>query len=52
VLEEALDDFEGSVLAISHDRYFLDRCVDRVVAIEDGGLRSYPGGYTDYVDEA
>ena len=52
VLEEALDDFEGSVLAISHDRYFLDRCVDRVVAIEDGGLRSYPGGYTDYVDKA
>jgi ATP-binding cassette subfamily F protein 3 len=52
VLEEALDGFEGSVLAISHDRYFLDRCVDRVVAIEDGRLRSYAGGYTDYVGAA
>lgn len=50
VLEEALDGFEGSVLAISHDRYFLDRSVDRVVAIEDRRLHSYPGGYTDYLD--
>ena len=50
VLEEALDGFEGSVLAISHDRYFLDRSVDRVVALEDGGLQGYAGGYTDYVD--
>ena len=52
VLEQALDGFEGSVLAISHDRYFLDRSVDRVVAIEDCGLQSYPGGYTDYLSAA
>ncbi|MBW2279842.1 MAG: ABC-F family ATP-binding cassette domain-containing protein [Deltaproteobacteria bacterium] len=50
VLEEALDDFEGSVLAISHDRYFLDRAVDRVVALEDASLREYAGGYTDYLE--
>lgn len=50
VLEAALDEFEGAVLVISHDRYFLDRVVDRVVALEDGGLTDYPGGYTDYLD--
>ena len=52
VLEEALEDFEGSVLAISHDRYFLDRAVDRVVALEDVSLREYAGGYTDYLEAA
>jgi len=49
VLEAALDDFEGALLVISHDRYFLDQVVDRVVEIEDGALRSYEGGYTDYL---
>jgi ATP-binding cassette subfamily F protein 3 len=48
VLEEALDEFEGTVLVISHDRYFLDRVVDRVVELEDGALVGYPGGYTYY----
>jgi ATP-binding cassette subfamily F protein 3 len=48
-LERALDDFEGALLVISHDRYFLDQTVDRVVELDDGGLRSYPGGYTDYL---
>ncbi len=52
VLEAALDEFEGAVLVISHDRYFLDRVVDRVVALEDGGLTDYPGGYTDYLDSS
>ena len=50
VLEEALEQFEGSVLAISHDRYFLDRTVDRVVALEGESLREYAGGYTDYLE--
>ena len=49
VLEAALDDFEGALLVISHDRYFLDQVVDRVIEIEDGALRSYEGGYTDYL---
>jgi len=48
VLEQALDDFEGAILVISHDRYFLDRVVDRVAVLADGSLRQYAGGYTDY----
>jgi ATP-binding cassette, subfamily F, member 3 len=49
VLEAALEDFDGALLMISHDRYFLDRTVDRVVALEDGALHSFAGGYTDYL---
>jgi ATPase subunit of ABC transporter with duplicated ATPase domains len=45
-----MEDFEGSVLVISHDRYFLDRTVDRVVELADGALSEYIGGYTDYLD--
>ena len=48
VLESVLDDFEGAVLAISHDRYFLDRVADRVVELDEGALTTYIGGYTDY----
>ncbi len=48
VLEDALQDFEGSVLVISHDRYFLDRVVQRTVELDDGILRQYLGGYSDY----
>ena len=48
VLENALDDFEGAVLVISHDRYFLDRVVDRIVELQDGALVEYPGSYTYY----
>jgi ATP-binding cassette subfamily F protein 3 len=49
VLESALSEFVGSVLVISHDRYFLDRTVDRLLVIEGGQLVSYPGGYSDYL---
>ncbi len=48
VLESALAEFEGAILAISHDRYFLDRVVDRIIVLEDGVLRSFIGGYTEY----
>ena len=48
VLEEALVDFEGTVLVISHDRYFLDRVVDRIVELDKGVLSEYVGGYSDY----
>lgn len=48
VLEEALEEFEGTVLVISHDRYFLDRVVDRIVELDDGALVNYPGGYSDF----
>ena len=48
VLERALDDFEGTVLVISHDRYFLDQTVDRIVELDpdQGALVNYTGGYT------
>ena len=49
VLESVLDDFEGSILVISHDRYFLDRVVDRVMVLVDGMLSEFQGGYTDYL---
>ena len=48
VLEDALADFEGTVLVISHDRYFLDRVVDRIVELDEGALTGYLGGYSDY----
>ena len=51
VLENALDEFEGTVLVISHDRYFLDRVVDRIVELEEGALTEYPGDYTYYAEK-
>ena len=49
VLEEYLDTFAGAVIAVSQDRYFLDRFASRIFAVEAGGvLRQYPGGYSDY----
>ena len=51
ILEDYLDTFPGAVIAVSHDRYFLDRVVRRVFAVEgDGAVRAYPGGYTEYLD--
>ena len=51
VLEDYLDSFPGAVVAVSHDRYFLDRVVRRVFAVEgDGAVRAYPGGYTEYLE--
>jgi ATP-binding cassette subfamily F protein 3 len=50
VLEQALEDFEGTVLVISHDRYFLDRTVERLLVIEEGQLVEYQGGYSDYLE--
>jgi len=49
VLEAALADFVGTVLVISHDRYFLDRTVERIWAVEQGSMREYSGGYSDYL---
>jgi ATP-binding cassette subfamily F protein 3 len=50
VLEQALTDFIGTALVISHDRYFLDRTVERLLAIENGRLVEYLGGYSDYME--
>lgn len=51
VLEGVLDEFEGAILTISHDRYFLDRVVDHIYDLRDGTLVRYEGGYTDYLDQ-
>jgi ATP-binding cassette subfamily F protein 3 len=51
VLENALEDFLGTVLIISHDRYFLDRTVERLLVIEEKGLKEYQGGYSDYLEK-
>lgn len=51
ILEDYLDSYEGIVIAVSHDRYFLDRVVRRIFAFQEGGeIRQYEGGYTDYMD--
>ncbi len=51
MLEEALADFAGSVLVVSHDRYFLDRICDQIIAFEDGGLIVQPGNYSYYLEK-
>ncbi len=52
VLEDYLENFNGCVLCVSHDRYFLDRTVDFIFALEPGGqLRQYPGNYSVYLDD-
>lgn len=53
ILEDYLDNYEGIVITVSHDRYFLDRVVRRIFAFEEGGqLHQYEGGYTDYRNKA
>ncbi len=51
MLEEALADFEGSVLVVSHDRYFLDRVCDQIAAFEDGGVFVQPGNFSYYLEK-
>ncbi|MEG2584165.1 MAG: ABC-F family ATP-binding cassette domain-containing protein, partial [Oscillospiraceae bacterium] len=51
ILEEYLDGFNGAVIVVSHDRYFLDKVVDRVFEFRGNGeIKQYLGGYTDYFD--
>lgn len=51
ILEDYLDSFSGIVITVSHDRYFLDNVVNRIMAFEgDGQLVQYEGGYTDYLE--
>ena len=51
VLEDYLEDFNGCVIVVSHDRYFLDRTVDTIFAFEsEGTIRQYPGNYSMYLD--
>jgi ATP-binding cassette subfamily F protein uup len=51
MLEEALVDFAGSVLVVSHDRYFLDRICDQIISFEDGGIFVQPGNYSYYLEK-
>ena len=51
VLEQALDDFPGTVIVVSHDRYLLDRLVDRIIEVRDGQLRVFEGGYSYYAEQ-
>lgn len=48
ILEDYLDSFDGIVITVSHDRYFLDRVVRRIFAFENGEIKQYEGGFTDY----
>jgi ABC transport system ATP-binding/permease protein len=51
ILEEYLEEFNGCVIAVSHDRYFLDRTVQKIFSLEPGGnIRQYPGNYSVYLD--
>jgi len=52
VLEESLAEFEGTVLVISHDRYFLDQVADRILVLENGCITSYPGNYSEYLSDS
>ena len=49
-LEAALEAFAGTAVFISHDRYFLDRMADRMVEVRDGGVSSFAGGYSDWLE--
>ena len=49
ILEDYLDTFQGILIVVSHDRYFLDRIAKRIFAFEQGNIRQYEGGYTDYL---
>lgn len=52
MLEEALQHFQGTVIVISHDRYFISRVATTIVAIEDKKLRKYQGDYKFYMDKS
>lgn len=48
ILEDYLDSFEGVIIVVSHDRYFLDRVVEKVFSFENGCINEYPGNYSDF----
>jgi ATP-binding cassette subfamily F protein uup len=52
ILEDFLQNFKGAVVAVSHDRYFLDKVADKIFAFQDDGtLKQYTGGYSDYIQK-
>ena len=52
ILEDYLDGFDGVVITVSHDRYFLDRVANRIFSFENGHIKIYEGGYSDYLLKA
>jgi len=50
-LEEALADYPGTVLMVSHDRYFIDRVANRILELRDGTIHEYMGNYSDYLEK-
>lgn len=50
VLENALDDFEGTIITVSHDRYFINRIANRIIEMQPEGVTEYLGNYDDYVE--
>lgn len=48
ILEDYLDEFEGVIITVSHDRYFLDRVAEEILSFENGKIVKYPGNYTDF----
>ena len=48
VLEEAIEDFDGTLIFVSHDRYFINKFADKTVEFKDGSIETYLGGYDDY----
>ncbi|RYM02905.1 ABC transporter ATP-binding protein [Sporolactobacillus sp. THM7-7] len=51
ILEDYLRQFPGTIMAVSHDRYFLDRVVTRLIAFEEDGIKRFEGSYSDYIAE-
>lgn len=51
VLEDFLEDFRGCVVVVSHDRYFLDRTVDRLFNFENGQLKRFEGNYSSFLEQ-
>jgi ATP-binding cassette subfamily F protein uup len=51
ILEEAVSDFDGSVIIVSHDRYFLDRVCDQIIAFEEAGVHVQTGNYSYYLEK-
>ena len=51
VLEEALEEFSGTLIFISHDRFFINKFANRTIEFENGHIHSYLGGYDDYKEE-
>ena len=51
VLEDAIEDFDGTLLFVSHDRYFINKFADKIIEFKDGKVTTYLGNYDDYKEK-